>query len=98
MGSNSHPGRGAVESGGGPRTTALLYRPAEAHVEEVGEAMRGAETVLQVEDDDLVRGLTRTMLETFGYHVPGRERRGSVAAPLRAQGRRPIHRRGNGRG
>jgi PAS domain S-box-containing protein len=47
-----------------PRTDTQLLRQAAEH-----EIPHGTETVLIVEDEDLVRVLTRTMLERCGYQV-----------------------------
>jgi two-component system, cell cycle sensor histidine kinase and response regulator CckA len=56
-------------------TTFKIYLPAAAGTAEVapeagdGAAERGTETVMLVEDDESVRNLVRTMLETKGYEV-----------------------------
>src|SRR2546423_4408347 len=36
---------------------------------QVEEALRGAETILLAEDEEMVRQLTRAVLERYGYHV-----------------------------
>ena len=35
----------------------------------LGNSLQGRETILLTEDDDTVRTLTRSVLETYGYHV-----------------------------
>jgi PAS domain S-box-containing protein len=65
-----------VESELGKGTTFHAYLPqvieparATMHAVPLARAMRGSETVLLVEDDDVVRSLTRTVLERQGYAV-----------------------------
>jgi CheY-like chemotaxis protein len=63
----SEPGRGTTFTISLPRTTEAAEQAA-APAADAGE-LRGTETVLLVEDDDTVRRLTRTMLESAGYKV-----------------------------
>jgi two-component system, cell cycle sensor histidine kinase and response regulator CckA len=64
---SSEPGRG---------TTFKIYLPRTARMAQPqqmpavpGESMRGSETILLVEDDESLRGLTRSLLEDSGYTV-----------------------------
>ncbi len=65
---DSHLGRGTtfkiyfprvVQSSGSAKETLL----------QAGNSLQGRETILLTEDDDAVRTLTRSVLETYGYHV-----------------------------
>ena len=62
----SEPGQGTTFKIYLPRMTAEGDVPAET---EEAPAAAGTETVLVVEDDELVRGMTRAMLEQMGYTV-----------------------------
>ncbi|MEW6347840.1 MAG: cache domain-containing protein [Thermodesulfobacteriota bacterium] len=71
-----HGGHVAAYSEPGRGTTFKVYlprvdQPAESRQEQPGEAQgpRGTETVLLVEDEDMVRQLAREMLESHGYTV-----------------------------
>jgi two-component system, cell cycle sensor histidine kinase and response regulator CckA len=52
--------------------------------------LQGKETVLLVEDEDLVRCVARRILEKFSYRVLGAES-GATALRLGQQHREPIH-------
>lgn len=64
-----------VSSKVGTGTTFKIYLPIVEQVvepaeqEQIAEAPHGHETILLVEDEDLVRELTRTVLLKHGYHV-----------------------------
>lgn len=65
-----------VDSAPGVGTTFHVFLPQvieparpTMHAMPLARAMRGSETVLLVEDDDVVRALTRTVLERQGYTV-----------------------------
>lgn len=47
----------------------LERKPREMPVVEVDQSARGHETVLLVEDEEMVRGMTRTLLQKSGYRV-----------------------------
>jgi PAS domain S-box-containing protein len=71
-----HKGWLEVRSEVGRGTTFTVLLPAtESRVEKEAPAAvdsgshRGSETILVVEDEDLVRGLVRTILEQYGYSV-----------------------------
>ncbi len=83
----SQPGRGATFRIYLPRHTGAVAAP--THDEASIEAIRGNETILLVEDDVAVLGMTRQMMTTLGYHVlaignpqeaiaVARERRGGI--------------------
>jgi CheY-like chemotaxis protein len=85
----SEPGRGA--------TFRVFLHRLEAGVDEVeplvpfdGERPRGSETVLLVEDEDVVRNLVREILERNGYAVL-EARHGGEALELGEQHVEPIH-------
>jgi two-component system cell cycle sensor histidine kinase/response regulator CckA len=84
---SSEPGRGA---------TFRIYLPrVEAPVGETRQPARlsaaaGTETILLVEDEEIVRNLTRTILTRRGYHVLEAER-GSDACLLCKSHLEPIH-------
>ncbi|HVP19130.1 MAG TPA: PAS domain-containing protein, partial [Spirochaetia bacterium] len=63
----SEPGKGTTFTVSFPRSMEPA-EPAAAPLADAGE-LRGTETILLVEDDDMVRRLTRTMLESSGYRV-----------------------------
>lgn len=65
-----------VESALGEGTAFRIYLPrlegqavAESRPEKAASSCRGTETILLVEDNDLVRRLARSVLEQFGYRV-----------------------------
>ncbi len=64
----SEPGKGAAFKLYFPKCTAAAA-VAEPVAEPARTAPRGTETVLVVEDQDEVRGLTTTILRGYGYHV-----------------------------
>jgi two-component system cell cycle sensor histidine kinase/response regulator CckA len=64
----SEPGKGTAFKIYLPRVRGGRATPTRTEI--VGpDALRGAETVLLVEDDDRVRTLARTILSRYGYHV-----------------------------
>jgi PAS domain S-box-containing protein len=84
----SEPGKG---------TTFTIYLPrvegaAEPFtaVETAAEPPRGSETILVVEDDDLVRRLTGRVLRMYGYTVH-EARNGEEALEIHGRHRGPIH-------
>ena len=66
-----------VESSPGKGSRFSIYLPrirreeeeAESAEEESGNAVAGSETVLVVEDEEMVRGIVRRVLKRFGYRV-----------------------------
>lgn len=72
-----HDGFVTVYTEPGKGTTFKIYLPVEevnaapekAHAEEPVQSLEGTETVLLAEDDEVVRRLTRTVLENVGYTV-----------------------------
>jgi two-component system, cell cycle sensor histidine kinase and response regulator CckA len=90
--------RGHVEvsSGPGMGTIFRVYLPrVEAPVEAAGEPPRlsaatGTETILLVEDEEIVRTLARTILTSLGYHVLEADR-GDDACLLCRNHPGPIH-------
>ncbi len=62
----SEPGQGTTFTIYLPRAEAEIDRPGTAEAEPV---VTGTETILLVEDDDMVRMMTRMMLERIGYTV-----------------------------
>jgi PAS domain S-box-containing protein len=67
---DSEPGRGTVVTVYFPRVPAIADPDAGVHPRPVESAARGgSETVLVVEDEEIVRALVREMLESLGYGV-----------------------------
>jgi PAS domain S-box-containing protein len=52
-----------------PQTSRPSHSPAKSAPIDDGRSLKGWETILLVEDDSLVRALTRTLLSEAGYHV-----------------------------
>ncbi len=78
-------------------TAFFIYFPRVA--EELGIAdadltqtadVRGTETILLVEDEEMIRGLARTIFHTHGYHLL-EARDGQEALQIAEQHQRPIH-------
>ncbi|MGC8825568.1 MAG: PAS domain S-box protein [Anaerolineae bacterium] len=63
----SEPGRGTTFHIYLPRYLPEGHRTVEIRAE--GVEVRGTATILLVEDEELIRGLVRRMLEELGYHV-----------------------------
>jgi len=63
----SSPGNGATFSIYLPRVDQAAE--VEKHGTEQPAQLRGAETILLVEDEDTLRALVRHLLEEYGYHV-----------------------------
>jgi PAS domain S-box-containing protein len=66
----------AVESRPGGGATFRIYLPVTSEIDafdkegqELAESLRGKETILLVEDEDMVRALARRVLERYGYQV-----------------------------
>ncbi len=86
-----------VESAPGQGTAFHVYIPQvieparpTMHAMPRPELLRGTETVLLVEDDDVVRGLMRTVLERHGYTVLEASQ-GIEALQLSSQHQGPLH-------
>jgi PAS domain S-box-containing protein len=81
----------------GKGTSLKIYLPRVAQTSEVpkpgaapAELARGSETVLLVEDDEMVRALAQAILERHGYHVMV-ARNGQEALRFAQEGSGPIH-------
>jgi two-component system, cell cycle sensor histidine kinase and response regulator CckA len=63
----SEPGKGATFKVYLP----IVDEPVESSEDAapIAASLRGSETILLTEDDEAVRGLAETILETYGYHV-----------------------------
>jgi len=86
-----------VYSEAGKGTTFKIYLPASSGHEEATEAvpgslvvLKGTETILLVEDDDMMRALARVMLERLGYVVL-EGRNGPEALAIYENRSGPIH-------
>jgi signal transduction histidine kinase len=69
----NHGGGVAVSSQPGTGTSARVYLPAEKHVvresADTDENLNGTETVLVVDDEDILLTMAETILSEYGYHV-----------------------------
>ncbi|HZC80715.1 MAG TPA: response regulator, partial [Nitrospiraceae bacterium] len=81
----------------GKGTSLKIYLPRVEQTSEVpkpgaapAELARGSETVLLVEDDEMVRALSQAILERHGYHVMV-ARNGQDALRFAQEGSGPIH-------
>jgi CheY-like chemotaxis protein len=84
----SEPGQGTTFKVYLPRAgrTALLQQPPASPA----ESLRGSETILLVEDEEALRGLTRSLLEDSGYTVLEAELP-EAAAEIALRHGGPIH-------
>lgn len=85
---SSEPGRGTTFTLYFPRVMDAVEHNERHHTQ--AESLDGSETVLVVEDDDLVRALTREILKAHGYHVL-EANNGRDAVLLCEQHEGPIH-------
>lgn len=69
----NHGGGVAVSSKAGAGTSVRIYLPAEKRVVQYNRVstadLNGTQTVLMVDDEDLMLTMGQTVLSTFGYHV-----------------------------
>ena len=69
----NHGGGVAVSSQSGSGTSARVYLPAEKQIiresPDTDENLNGTETVLVVDDEDILLTMAETILSEFGYHV-----------------------------
>jgi two-component system, cell cycle sensor histidine kinase and response regulator CckA len=65
----SEVGRGTTFKVYFPRATQPRHRPTKSTAPDDTSSLRGSETILLVEDDNLVRALARTLLKDAGYQV-----------------------------
>jgi signal transduction histidine kinase len=69
----NHGGGVAVSSQPGTGTSARVYLPAEKQLvresADTGENLNGTETVLVVDDEDILLTMAETILSEYGYHV-----------------------------
>lgn len=68
IGLSSEPGKGTTFKIYFPHTNRASRTPAESSISDE-RSLKGSETILLVEDDALVRALTRTLLSEAGYRV-----------------------------
>ncbi|HVY26655.1 MAG TPA: AAA family ATPase [Polyangiaceae bacterium] len=87
---SSELGRGTTFNVYFPHTYRSSRPPAKSPAPEDRDSLKGSETILLVEDDELVRGLTRTLLVEAGYHVLEAES-AEAALPLAEQHAGRIH-------
>jgi two-component system, cell cycle sensor histidine kinase and response regulator CckA len=84
----SEPGQGTTFKIYLPRVTAALPAPEEARF--CDDSLEGRETILLVEDEDLVRQVARRILQSHGYVVL-EAGNGHEALQVQAQHQGPIH-------
>ena len=84
----SEPGKGATFKIYLPRVEEKAELPRPAVIP--AESLRGSETILLVEDDEMVRALAQALLERYGYTVLA-ARNVNDALRYAQEGSRPIH-------
>src|SRR5581483_2930336 len=89
----NHGGGVAVSSQPGTGTSVRVYLPAEKKIvrdREVGaDKLNGTETILMVDDEDLLLTMGQTVLSAFGYDVLTANS-GQAALELLSKGQKPV--------